>query len=304
MKHAYLIMAHGSWEILKTLVSMLDDERNDIFLHIDKKSSLLAAYGEDVPCCTETGNALEVTKAHLFVLAHRVDVRWGNLSQIKAEYALFEEALKHGPYAYYHLLSGQDLPIKTQDFIHHFFDEHQGTEFIGFTRGEEFEWDCRRKMMRYWLLTRFTRTKWGLMNAVTKRLDKYLSLFLSLFLHRSKIDFAKGANWISITQKCMEYVVSQKAFVMKRFNHTFCPDEFFVQTLVWNNPELRQALYSETDEYEGCMRLIDWNRGNPYVWTMADREELQASHRLFARKFDMAHWDVIEWVSDTCSSKA
>lgn len=303
MKHAYLIMAHGSWEILKTLVSMLDDERNDIFLHIDKKSSLLAADGGEAPCCKEAANALEVTKAHLFVLEHRVDVRWGNLSQIKAEYALFEEALKHGPYAYYHLLSGQDLPIKTQDFIHHFFDEHQGTEFIGFTHGEEFEWDCRRKMMRYWLLTRFTRTKWGVVNAVTKRLDKYLSLFLSLFLHRSKIDFAKGANWISITQKCMEYVVCQKTFVMKRFNHTFCPDEFFVQTLVWNNPGLRQALYSETDEYEGCMRLIDWNRGNPYVWTMADREELQASHRLFARKFDMAHWDVIEWMSDTYSAK-
>lgn len=296
-------MAHGSWEILKTLVSMLDDERNDIFLHIDKKSNLLAAHGGDAPCCKEAANALVVVKAHLFVLENRVDVRWGNLSQIKAEYALFEEALKHGPYAYYHLLSGQDLPIKTQDFIHHFFDEHQGTEFIGFTHGEEFEWDCRRKMMRYWILTRFTRTKWGFVNAVTKRLDKYLSLFLSLFLHRSKIDFAKGANWISITQKCMEYVVSQKTFVMKRFNHTFCPDEFFVQTLVWNNPELRQSLYSETDEYEGCMRLIDWNRGNPYVWTMADREELQASQRLFARKFDMAHYDIVKWVGDTYSAK-
>ena len=110
------------------------------------------------------------------------------------------------------------------------------------------------------------------------------------------MDFAKGANWVSITQACVEYVVSKKPFVLKRFNYTFCPDEFFLQTLVWNHPDFRAALYSEKDEYEGCMRLIDWKRGNPYVWTMADKEELEQSNRLFARKFDMKHEDIICWI--------
>ena len=110
------------------------------------------------------------------------------------------------------------------------------------------------------------------------------------------MDFAKGANWVSITQACVEYVVSQKPFVLKRFNYTFCPDEFFLQTLVWNHPAFRAALYSEKDEYEGCMRLIDWKRGNPYVWTLADKEELKQSNRLFARKFDMKHEDIIHWI--------
>ena len=91
---------------------------------------------------------LALLKARLFVLKQRVDVRWGNLRQIKAEDVRFEEALKHGPYAYYHLLSGQDLPIKSQDYIHQFFDEHQGMEFVRINHGEEFEWDFRRKMMR------------------------------------------------------------------------------------------------------------------------------------------------------------
>lgn len=284
MKHAYLIMAHSQVEILKVLISMLDDERNDIFLHIDKKSDML------------NGATLKVSKARLFVLNQRVDVRWGNLSQIKAEYALFEEALKHGPYAYYHLISGQDLPIKSQDYIHQFFDKYQGKEFVGINHGEEFEWDCRRKMMRYWFLTKFTRSKYHLLNEITKRLNKYISILIALLIHREKMDFAKGANWISITQKCVEYIISQKAFVLKRFNYTFCPDEFFVQTLVWNHPELRQALYSTTDEYEGCMRLIDWKRGNPYVWTINDKEELYASNRLFARKFDSQHMDIILWI--------
>lgn len=37
-KHAYCIMAHGGWEQLQMLVNALDDERNDIYLHIDKKA--------------------------------------------------------------------------------------------------------------------------------------------------------------------------------------------------------------------------------------------------------------------------
>ena len=41
MKHAFLIMAHGSLPLLRVLLSMLDDERNDIFLHIDRKSDML-----------------------------------------------------------------------------------------------------------------------------------------------------------------------------------------------------------------------------------------------------------------------
>lgn len=39
-KHAYCIMAHGNWEQLQMLITALDDERNDIFLHIDKKALL------------------------------------------------------------------------------------------------------------------------------------------------------------------------------------------------------------------------------------------------------------------------
>lgn len=37
-KHAYCIMAHSNWEQLQILVDAIDDERNDIFLHIDAKA--------------------------------------------------------------------------------------------------------------------------------------------------------------------------------------------------------------------------------------------------------------------------
>lgn len=36
-KHAYLIMDHNDWSLLCKLLSCLDDKRNDLFIHIDKK---------------------------------------------------------------------------------------------------------------------------------------------------------------------------------------------------------------------------------------------------------------------------
>lgn len=38
MKHAFLIMAYNNWDQLKSLISLLDDSRNSIYVHIDAKA--------------------------------------------------------------------------------------------------------------------------------------------------------------------------------------------------------------------------------------------------------------------------
>lgn len=43
MKHAFLIIAHNEYPVLEVLLSMLDDERNDIYLHIDKRATTVSA---------------------------------------------------------------------------------------------------------------------------------------------------------------------------------------------------------------------------------------------------------------------
>lgn len=45
--------------------------------------------------------------------------------------------------------------------------------------------------------------------------------------------------------------------------------------------------YNEVDSLHANMRLIDWKRGNPYVWTDKDIFELKNTPYLFARKFDI-----------------
>lgn len=37
-RHAYLIICHNNFEILQMLLSAIDDDRNDIYIHVDKKA--------------------------------------------------------------------------------------------------------------------------------------------------------------------------------------------------------------------------------------------------------------------------
>lgn len=120
-KHAYLIIAHTDFHQLLQLVKQLDDVRNDIYIHIDRKASF-------------DGEGIQTFKAGLNILPQRIDARWGDFSLVEVEYLLFEAAFSQDNYSYYHLLSGVDLAIRSQDDIHHYCEQYAGTEFIGFAQ--------------------------------------------------------------------------------------------------------------------------------------------------------------------------
>ena len=214
MKHAYLILAHSQWELLDILLNCLDDERNDIFVHIDAKVRVLPH--------------LHTEKSCLYVLKNRVDVRWGDVSVVEAEYALFEEALKYGPYGYYHLLSGVDLPIKSQDYIHSFFNERQGKEFIGCTLTSVSP-EIIRKVQRWHLFPKHFKSENYFVRG-TRALYTRIQEWLGIRRNRN-VDFKKGSQWVSVTDRMARYFVDNKSWAMRTFTHTFCSDEMVVQTL-------------------------------------------------------------------------
>lgn len=222
-KHAYLIMAHSDAPLLQTLLRMLDDERNSIFLHVDKKSKLL----EEFTPKTE--------KADLHVLTNRVDTRWGDVSQVETEYVLMEEAIKYRPFAYYHLLSGADLPIKTQDEIHAFFDAHQGKEFVRFQneRPNAPEKEINQKMFCWHPMSRYYRVGNPMLKICRQIVEKTCSFFP---LRKYELPLYKGPNWFSITQACVDAVIEHKGWILKNFRNTFCCDELVVQTIVYATP--------------------------------------------------------------------
>ena len=268
MKHAYLILAHHEFGLLQTLIDGLDDARNDIYVHIDKKV-------KDLP-------ELHAGQAGLVVLDHRVDIRWADYSMVEAEYALFKAAQKNGPYAYYHLLSGVDLPLKSQDYIHHFFEENQGKEFIGYTLTEMTP-EISRRMQRWHLFPRHFSRKRNVYSAFRSLCLRCQEL-LGIMRNRQTV-FTKGSQWVSITEQLAQYFLSQEAWAQKTFTHTFVPDESVMQTLCWNSP-FREKLYSTASDGNGCMRCIGWRDDELIDWCATDYETLAASPALFARKFN------------------
>ena len=68
-KHAYLLIAHKDDYTFRRLVELLDDERNDIFVHMDAKNS---SYDEN-----DTISLVE--KAHIIHTSHRLSVNWGGV---------------------------------------------------------------------------------------------------------------------------------------------------------------------------------------------------------------------------------
>lgn len=119
-KHAYLVIAHNNFQQLEFLLSLLDDEKNDIFLLIDKKSEISASVLKSLN---------ESCNKSIFTLVERVKINWGGYSQIKAELILLKAAV-HNNYSYYHLISGSDLPLFSQDYIHEFFDKNDKVHII------------------------------------------------------------------------------------------------------------------------------------------------------------------------------
>ena len=67
---------------------------------------------------------------------------WG-FSQIHAELILLLKANDTNHYDHYHLLSGQDLPIQTQENIQSFFLNNSGKEFVSFDSFENFKFKER-----------------------------------------------------------------------------------------------------------------------------------------------------------------
>lgn len=278
MKHAYLIIAHNEYGLLERLVDCLDDERNDIYIHIDHKAAF-------------DGSALHTAHSRLCVLPQRLDARWGDFSLVEVELQLFGEAYAHGPYAYYHLLSGVDLPVKTQDYIHGYCDRHQGTEYVGFAQNasdSELQW----RSQHYFLFSREFREAGLVKRSLRAAFARLQSL---VGYRRMSCEVRKGSQWCSVTNDFVACLLDRADEVRRCFSHTYCPDEMVMQTLCWNTA-LRDRVCSLTDEWEGCRRFIKWRDGQLMPLTADDVATMIASDSWFARKFTLQHPDVVDSV--------
>lgn len=282
-RHAYCIIAHNEPELLRILVSLIDDERNDIFLMLDEKAddSIL--------------DGVRVERSGFF-MAPRVSVHWGAMSLVRAEYSVLKAAHEHGPYAYYHLISGVDLPLHGQNWIHDYCDRHQGDEFIGFLPVREYEFHCTRY---HHFFLEFMRLK----NPIVRKFFSLIRHAVVAIEHgvgysrNLPYPVRKGANWFSLTESAVSYLIEKECVVWKSLNHIHTADEIVFHMILASSPFMEKVHVPGKNGHSN-MRLIDWKRGSPYVWKMTDLQDLLSSNRFFARKFSSAHMDVVSAVAE------
>lgn len=283
MKHAFLVIAHNNWWQLKQLITLLDDVEHDIYVHIDQKSKDFRQ--EDFE---------GIVKKSKIYFYQEYKVYWGGYSIVQVEMLLFEEAYKKG-YDYYHVLSGADLPLKSNKELHDFFEKNRGLEFISYDEDKlNNDPEIRRRTRLYHFLQNYRRGfKIKQLNSFFTFCERVL-LVMQIVLHVNrvkKIDWTikYGSQWVSVTHKLVGVLIQNREKIKKVFSYTNCADELFIQTVAYNCG-FKNVIYQDscTQKTEN-MRLIDWERGangNPYTFCLKDYDWLMSQDGyLFARKF-------------------
>lgn len=198
-------------------------------------------------------------------------------------------SIKNGPYKYYHLLSGHDLPIKSQEEIHRFFEMSE-KNYVAFYRPE----------MKCDTLFNYKIYHIPLKKYVLIRLSRRIQYFFKINrIKKSKMKYMKGSQWFSITDDAARYVIAREKQILAMFSYTKCPDEVFLQTILYNSP-FRDTLITDYQDIKyrtleskktmANMRMIDWpdelGTAHPRTFVREDYDALIKCKALFARKFD------------------
>lgn len=268
-RHAYLIMAHSNFAQLQKLVSVLDDKRNDIYIHVDKKS---VGFRDKV----------FKTEYSTLVFVPRIAVSYGGRSRMDCELGLLKAAAYKRSYDYYHLISGQDLPIKSQDEIHEFFKENEGKSFLDFSLEDNLTKEFHENI-QYWYP--FQEYIGGKHDEMARRLEwlQQKLLYLQKRMKYSRLKerectYYKGSNWFSITDGLARYVLAKEQDLIKEYRFTIGADEIFLHTLAMNS-------HFADNIVRDSMRFMPLEQGNPYVFRKKDYKMIMESEALFARKF-------------------
>ena len=280
-KHAYLVMAHNNWEVLKRQIKILDSRHNDFFIHVDKK---IKDFPIDIEDWAHNSNVR---------VFHEINDMWADYSQIECELFLLKKATECCDYSFYHLLSGTDLPLKCADYIYEFFEKNKSKNFIGIVPNEVYY--SVRRVKYFHLLTSIKSYRDSKLLKGLDRLFEYCQRIV--FVNRLKqkdIKIIDGWQWFSINKGFAKYILNKKSDIDSIFKKSIASDELVFQTMAYNS-DYRDTLYDETDLKNGSMRYIDWERGRPYIWGQDEKDYdlLIKSPYMFARKFDEKYMEIV-----------
>jgi hypothetical protein len=270
MKQAVLIIAYKDIEHLIDIVNFFDEDFL-FYIHIKKSSQI------DNEALARLKSSRKVV-----LVSRKYEVRWGGFNLLKAILYLSQEALKNKEVEYFHLISGQDFPIKKSHYFTEFLQKHKGKEFIEYVTPPSSQF---LKRLSYFYLFDFIDSKRGKGNV---RVFTLVKLQKRLGLNRNKpdmVNLAVGSAWWTLSYGCLQYVIAytkNNPSFLNRMKYTWCPEEFYFQSVLLN------SCYKEII-VNNNFRYIDWvskNGSHPAILDESDYDRLLHSPQLFARKFE------------------
>jgi hypothetical protein len=184
-------------------------------------------------------------------------------------------------------MSGQDYPIKTNQEIEDFFSANLGKAFMH-TLDIATEWKEAIPRIEHYHLTNFKFTgKYWLERIIRKLLPKRKMPNNLIAVGRSQ--------WFSISLEHVKYIVhylNDNANIVRFFRLTWAPDELVFQTILFNSMH-------KVDMVNNNKRYVDWSYGkaSPKTFSIKDKEAIQASGELFARKFNQdKDSSILDWI--------
>ncbi|WP_166185578.1 beta-1,6-N-acetylglucosaminyltransferase [Providencia sp. M-8] len=212
MKTAVLIQSHNNSNYICNLARIFYDIR--FYVHIDKKNSI------------DYDTILESNIENITLIKDRINVFWGGASQIYATLNLLKEAIKNPKNEYFHLMSGECLPLKDFKLMEQEWSKNPDINYIESHLDKKNEW--RLKVRVPHADTKYLRTFLG---KVFNKILKF-STYIYKSTNFNENYFYFGSQWFSINRNLAEKFIDKKNdSYFRNFENITCADEHAFQIL-------------------------------------------------------------------------
>ncbi|MBR9860851.1 beta-1,6-N-acetylglucosaminyltransferase [bacterium] len=289
MKHFVGILAHHNSAQIEFLCNELEKRGFAFAVHWDKKSK------EKPPSINALFSKFKVYRGHI--------------SLVRATLNLMREAKKQDA-DYFHLISGEDFPVKKEEEFNSFFKENDGYSFLNFNKLPIKTSDSKRspifknysvfkdRIPEQNYLHRFLKNGLGMvdtkhyrpqsiMEQSVSKLTRFVSfqdLYHRLMKKNLKYEnYYAGSAWFTMHKKLMNEILAQsREDTFIHFSDMYYPDEIYFQTLALNSSLSETVINSD-------LRYIPWeeNAWNPSYLDETHIESMGKSNGFFARKLDL-----------------
>lgn len=292
VEKAYIILAHKLPDQLYRLVERLDDDLSTFFVHIDIKAD-----STKFSRLSDFGDKIQMIK--------RENIRWAGISMVYAELNALQ-AIKEFNKSFDRiiLLSGQDYPIKSNNFINEFYRTSNYSNFFEHWTLPNYKiWKLRGGMFRvdkyFFGIGKYQKLRAKILN--------FIAILLPFLKRKLPYNLRPYAGWMwwTIDMYALNYILQflkDHPRYIRYHKYTFAPDEMFMHTILLNSKD-EKLLKSISNDYLRFIIWPDFIGAHPKGIEKGNINEVKASKALFARKFDITKDDeILDLIDKNCLS--